>query len=296
MEKKIIVVIGATGAQGSGVVKALKESTDFVVRAVTRNPEKYDGLADEAVAADLTDASTLPKALENAYGVFGVTNFWEPNKVSEVEQGQNLINAAKEAGVKHFVWSTLPNVEEISDDTFDVPHFTGKAKLNAIVAEAGFETYTLVEPPFYYQNFVGMLAPQQLEDGTTGWALPIDPAAKVIHMGDISELGNLVASAFIKPEEANGKLLSFVGGIYSFNEVIDIYKSQGIEYSFQYVPADIFSGLFEGAAEIAQMLLYFEAHTYMGPDAVAHSNAADKITIKPFTSLDKWVKAQTIEA
>lgn len=127
MGKETIVVIGATGSQGKGVVDELVNRGAFQVRAVTRNPETYTGLAHEAVKADLNDTASLKSAFKNAYGVFVVTNFWEG--ADEIAQGKNAIEAAREADVQHFVWSTLPDVEAISLGEFNVPHFTGKAKV-----------------------------------------------------------------------------------------------------------------------------------------------------------------------
>ena len=115
MEKKIIAVVGATGLQGKGVVDALKKEGSFKVRAITRNPNKYQGKADEAIKGDLTDIGSLTNAFKGAHGVFVVTNFWEG--ADEFEQGKTAVQAARNANVTHFVWSTLPNVEEISKGT-----------------------------------------------------------------------------------------------------------------------------------------------------------------------------------
>ena len=173
-EKKLIAVIGATGQQGGGVVRALQASSQFKVRALTRNPAKHRELADEVVEADLNRPETLKAAFEGAHGVFLVTNFWEEG-TDEFKQATAAVRAAKDAGVKHFVWSTLPDVEAISGGKFHVPHFTGKAKIDRIVKEAGFAHHTFVIAPFYYQNLVGVLAPQKQADGSVGWALPLDP-------------------------------------------------------------------------------------------------------------------------
>jgi hypothetical protein len=121
--KKLIAVIGATGQQGGGVVRALQASGEFKVRALTRNPDKDRQLADEVVKADLDHQETLEAAFKGAYGVFLVTNFREKG-TDELKQATAAVRAAKDAGVKHFVWSTLPNVEAISGGKFDVPHFT----------------------------------------------------------------------------------------------------------------------------------------------------------------------------
>ena len=134
--KKLIAVVGATGHQGGAVVRALQANGQFKVRALTRNPDKHPQLADEVVLADLNRPETLKAAFAGAYGVFLVTNAWEPG-ADERKQALAAVRAAKDAGVQHFIWSTLPNVETISRGKFDVPHFTDKAKIDRIVREAG---------------------------------------------------------------------------------------------------------------------------------------------------------------
>ena len=145
-DRKPIAVIGATGQQGGGVVRALQASSQFKVRALSRNPDKHPELADEVVKADLNLPETLKAAFERARGVFLVTNFWEQG-TDELKEATAAVRAAKDAGVKHFVWSTLPDVEAISGGKFDVPHFTGKAKIDRIVREAGFVNHTFVIAP-----------------------------------------------------------------------------------------------------------------------------------------------------
>src|SRR5438876_1816742 len=159
-DKKLIAVIGATGQQGGGVGRALQARGQFKVRALTRNPDKHRELAEEVVEADVDKPETLKAAFEGAHGVFLVTNFLEA-ETDELKQATAAIRAAKDAGVKHFVWSTLPDVDAISGGKFNVPHFTGKARIDRIVREAGFVNHTFVIPPFYYQGLVGVLAPQK---------------------------------------------------------------------------------------------------------------------------------------
>src|SRR5258708_3787992 len=125
----LIAVIGATGQQGGAVVRALQASSQFKVRALSRTPDKHGKLAEEVVKADLDRPETLNAAFEGAHGVFLVTN--------ELKQATAAVRAAKGAGVKHFIWSTLPDVEAISGGKLDVPHFTVKAKIDRIVKEAG---------------------------------------------------------------------------------------------------------------------------------------------------------------
>src|SRR3984893_14097486 len=126
-DRKLIAVIGATGNQGGAVLRALQAGGQFKVRALSRNPGKHRDLAEEVVEADLNRPDTLQPAFAGAHGVFLVTSFWQEG-TDEFTQGTAAVRAAKAAGVEHFIWSTLPDVEAISGGQFDVPHFTGKAK------------------------------------------------------------------------------------------------------------------------------------------------------------------------
>ena len=289
MEKRTIAVIGATGFQGKGVVNNLDEQGSFNVRAITRNPDTYQGKANEIVKADLNDVASLKEAFKDAYGVFVVTNFMEHQ--DEASQLENAIQAAKSAGVQHFVWSTLPNVEQISNGEFDVPFFTGKAKADALVSEAGFKYHSFVQAPFYYQNFAGALAPMAKDDGTTGFTFPIDPAVKNIHLGDINDLGKVVTGAFLKPDTVGqGSYLSVSAQKSSFNEILKAFKDNGKDYSFTQVPPEVFSTFFEGASLYAAMFGYIEKHSFMGPDADAKITLAQKISTDSYTSFDTWIK------
>jgi uncharacterized protein YbjT (DUF2867 family) len=289
-DRKLIAVTGATGQQGGGVVRALQASGEFRVRALTRNPQKYHELADEVVKADLDRSETLEAAFKGAYGVFLVTNFREAGS-DEFKQATAAVRAAKDAGVKHFVWSTLPDVEAISGGKFDVPHFTGKARIDRIVKEAGFTHHTFVIAPGYYQNFVGALAPQKQADGSVGWALPLDPDVRCLHMGDIRELGNVVAGAFAHPDEAgNGEYLPLVGDFLSFNEIVETLNRQGHNHSYKQIPKAIFAAAFPGAAEIAEMFSYWETHTYLGSDSSDRITLANKIAGTQPTTFSTWAR------
>lgn len=290
----IIAVIGATGRQGGGVVRALQAQGKFRVRALTRNPGKHEDLAAQVVLADLERPETLADAFEGAHGVFVVTNFWEGGggKVDEVAQCRAAVEAARAAGVRHFVWSSLPDVDTISKGKFHVPHFTDKARANAVVRDAGFAAHTVVEAPFYFQNLTSVMAPQPQDDGTRAWALPIDPAIRCIHMGDIDELGKIVAGAFANPEKVgSGQVLSLCGTLASFDDVVACFREQGHKVVFNRIPSEVFAQAFPGADEMAQMLAYFEEYTYMGPDAESKVALANEIATGPITELATWVRA-----
>ena len=158
--------------------------------------------------------------------------------------------------------------------------------------EAGFARHTFVIAPFFYQNLVGALAPQKQEDGTLGWALPIDPTVRGIHMGDITELGNIVAGAFAHPGEAgNGEYLPLVGDFMSFNEIVDTLNRQGHKFSFKQVPKEVFATLFPGAAEIAATFGHFQANTYLGSDSHDQIALANKIAGRQPSKLSTWARA-----
>lgn len=289
--QKLIAVVGATGHQGGAVVRALQASGQFKVRALTRHPAKHPQLADEVVLADLDRPETLKAAFAGAHGVFLVTNFQEAG-TNEHKQALAAIHAAKDAGVQHFIWSTLPNVETISRGKLDVPHFTGKAKIDRIVSEAGFAHHTFVIAPFFYQNLTGVLAPQKQADGSMAWAMPLDPEKRVIHMGDITELGPIVAGAFAQPELAgHGEHLPLVGDFLSFNEVVATLNRQGHKFSFKQVPKEVFAGWFPGAREVAEMLAYFEAHTYLGADSHDAIALANRVAGRQPTKFAAWARA-----
>ncbi len=294
MTKQIIAVVGGTGAQGGGVVEALLERGRFAVRVLTRNTsgEQAKALSKrgvEVVQADLNSPETLKSAFKGAYGVFAVTNFWEKGGADEVAQGEAAVRAAQEAGVGHFVWSTLPSVETISGGKYDVPHFTDKARVDAIVKNAGFEHHTFVIASFFYQNLLGILAPQKQQDGSLGWTLPIDPSARSIHMGDIGELGKVVAGAFAHPDKAgDGQYLPLVGDFLSFNEVVETLNKQGHTFTFNQVPREVYANFFPGARELAEMFGYFQDHTYLGANSDDQIALAHEIAGRPATDFATW--------
>ena len=185
-EKKIIAVLGATGAQGGGLVRAILRDPQggFAARAITRNAdgEKARELAKlgaEVVAADIDNADSLKKAFDGAYGAYCVTFFWahfSPEK--EIAEVQTMATAAKSAGLKHVIWSTLEDTRKwvpLSDNRmptlhgkYKVPHFDGKGESCHFFTDLGVPT-TFLLTSFYWDNFVGFgMGPQRGPDGKLG--------------------------------------------------------------------------------------------------------------------------------
>src|SRR5262245_28394201 len=188
-DKKIIAVIGATGTQGGGLARAILADPNggFAVRAITRdvNKDKAKALAAagaEVVSADLDNVESLTKAFAGAYGVYGVTNFWEHfSAEKEKVQAKNIAEAAKAAGVKHVIWSTLEDTRKFMapadtrmpmlQEKYRVPHFDAKAEANAYFT--GLPATCLVTS-FYWDNlFMFGLAPKKGDDGQYSWTFPM---------------------------------------------------------------------------------------------------------------------------
>jgi uncharacterized protein YbjT (DUF2867 family) len=297
MREPIISVLGGTGAQGGGVVDALLAQRKFKVRVASRNPssEAAKALAArgvEVLKADLLEPSSLEAFYDGAHGAFVVTNFWDPGQGEREEEiGAGAVSAARSAGVKHLIWSTLPDAEKASGGRLKVKHFTMKAHVDEVVRSAGFERHTFVEAPFYFQNLQTALAPRPLPNGGRGWAVPMDPAARVIHAGDITELGRAVPAAFGAGDElANGSYLAVCGGAYSWDDFVATLNGLGHDVRVARVPPEVFDGFFPGAAELREMFQYFEAHTYFGPDAATHIAAANALVPGGFTAFPDWAR------
>ncbi|HWC65189.1 MAG TPA: NmrA family NAD(P)-binding protein, partial [Thermoanaerobaculia bacterium] len=187
--RKIIAVVGATGAQGGGLARAIAadRSGACAGRAITRNPdsEKAKALAAlglEVVAADLDDEKSLERAFAGAHGVYCVTNFWEhlsPEK--ELVQAGNMARAAKSAGASHVVWSTLEDTRRkipLDDPRlptlrgkYKVPHFDAKGEADAFFAGLP-ATYLL--PAWYFENLIYFgSGPRKTPDGGLVLAIPL---------------------------------------------------------------------------------------------------------------------------
>lgn len=298
MTKQVISVIGGTGLQGGGVIDALLAQGTFKVRVASRTPssEKAKALAArgvQVVKADLLEPASLDALFDGAHGAFVVTNFWDPAQGRrEEELGATAVNAARSAGVKHLIWSTLPDVEKLTGGRLKARHFSQKAHVDDVVRSAGFERHTFVQAPFYFQNFLTALAPQPLPDGGRGWAVPVDPAARVIHAGDVSELGRAVAAALGAGDKLpDGSYLAVCGGTYSWNDIVATLNVLGHNLRVVRVAPQVFDGFFPGAAELRETFQYFEGHTYFGPEHRARIAAANALVPGGFTGFDDWARA-----
>ncbi len=272
-EPKIIAVLGATGAQGGGLVRAIcaDKSGEFKARALTRDPnsEKARALAAlgaEVVKGDVDDVESMKAAFSGAYGVFGVTFFWEHfNPVLETSQAKAIADAAKFAGVKHVVWSTLEDTRKFMalDDTrmptlhgaYKVPHLDCKGEADPYFAEIGVPT-TNLQTSFYFENFIYFgMGPQKGQDGNLALMLPMgDKKLPGIAAEDI---GKCAFGVFKRPELI-GKTVGIAGdhptGVQYAAEFSKLF---GQEIPYFAVPFDVYRGLgFPGADDLGNMFQF----------------------------------------
>ena len=271
-EMKLIAVIGATGAQGGGLARAILAHPEagFKLRAITRNPdsEKARALANagaEVVAADLDDLASLERAFAGAHGAFCVTNYWEHFSVDkELQQAQNLANAAKAAGVEHVIWSTLEDTRKWvpleSDqmptlmEKYKVPHFDSKGQANAYFAEVP-TTFFLTS--FYWDNFIHFgLGPQPGPDGVLGITFPLgDTKMPCIAAEDI---GKCALGIFKGGSEYIGKTVGVSGEHISGAEMAaEFTKALGQEVRYNAVEPSVYRSFgFPGADDLGNMFQF----------------------------------------
>jgi uncharacterized protein YbjT (DUF2867 family) len=273
-DKQTIAVVGATGAQGGGIARAILADADsaFTVRALTRNPDSDKAtelarLGAQVVQADLDDEASVVKALDGAYGAYLVTDFWshgDPDR--EYAQAGNLARAAKAAGVEHAIWSTLEDTRHsvpLHDDRmptllekYKVPHFDVKGDANALFTEAGVPT-TFLQTTFYWEGFTSFFPPKRQEDGSLVLALPL--ADRKLAGIAADDIGRTAYGIFKRGKALVGETVSIAGEhltgeqyAAAFTEVL------GEPVHYFAVPFDGFRAAgFPGAEEIGNMFQYY---------------------------------------
>jgi len=287
MSRKTIAVIGATGAQGGGLVRALlaDPEKEFAVRAITRNPGSSNAraLADagaEVVQADLDDVASLTAAFDGCHGAFCVTNFWEHySPAKEQQQAKNLAEAAKAAGVQHAIWSTLEDVRQwvpLEDDRmptlmdeYKVPHFDGKGASNRFFTEAGVPT-TFLLTSFYWDNLIHFgMEPQRGEDGTLTLALPMGNAKLSAIAAE--DIGKCAFGVFKAGATFIGRTVGIAGEHLTGGEMAEaLSRTLGETVNYFPVPFDTFRSLgFPGAEDLGNMFQFY--HDFNDDFAAARS-------------------------
>jgi uncharacterized protein YbjT (DUF2867 family) len=273
-KQKIIAVVGATGAQGGGLARAILSDVNkgFTARALTRNPNSDNAkelakLGAEVVAADLDQIESLKRAFAGAYGAFCVTNFWEhfsPEK--ELAQATNMARAAKEAGLEHVIWSTFEDTRErvpLSDDRmptlmgkYKVPHFDAKGEANHVFTEMGVPT-TFLLTSFYWENFIHFgMGPKRSPDGTLAITLPM--GEKKLPAIAAEDIGKCAYGIFQRGRELFGKSIGVAGNHLTGTEMAAaLTKALGEEVRYNDVSPEVYRSLgFPGAEDLGNMFQF----------------------------------------
>lgn len=275
MQKKVIVVFGATGAQGGGLVRAILNdpNSEFAVRAVTRNADsdKAKQLAKmgaEVVTGNIDDVDSIKRALNGAYGAFFVTFFWDHfSAEKEIAEAKNLATAAKDAGLKHIIWSTLEDVRKyvpLNDDRmptlqgkYKVPHFDGKGESDHFFTDLGLPT-TFLLASFYWDNLIYFGAgPKRGEDGKLAITFPMgDKKMAGISSDDI---GKCAYGIFKKGPSLAGKRIGIAGEHLTCGDMAKaLSKALGEEVAYNKVtPAQYRSFGFPGADDLGNMFQFY---------------------------------------
>jgi uncharacterized protein YbjT (DUF2867 family) len=273
-DKKIIAVAGATGSQGGGLVHAIlsDRSGEFAARALTRdvNSDKAKELAKlgaEVVQADVDDVESLKKAFQGAYGAFCVTFFWAHfSPEQERKQALNMAQAAKLAGIKHAIWSTLEDTRKwvpLTDNRmptlmgkYKVPHFDSKGEANQLFSELGVPT-TFLLTSFYWDNliFFGM-NPKKGPDGKLAYTMPMgDKKLPGIAAEDI---GKCALGIFKKGADLIGKTIGIAGEHLTGTQMAaSLSKALGQEVRYNEISPEVYRGFgFPGAEDLGNMFQF----------------------------------------
>ena len=309
--KKIIAVVGATGAQGGGLVRSSLADPEgaFAVRAITRDPgaAKARALAEagaEVVAADQDDPPSMRRAFDGAYGAYCVTSFWDhmsPDR--EREQARTQAEAARDARLQHVIWSTLEDTRQwvpLSDPRmptlqgrYKVPHFDVKGEADDFFRAAGVPT-TYLLTSFYWDNYIKFgMAPKPGPDGNLVLSLPLgDRPFPSIAAEDI---GRCAHAIFRRGVEFTNRRVGIAGAHMTGDQMAaGLARALGRDVSYQAVPFDVFRGLgFPGADDLGNM---FQFNYEFADEFCGARNVAFTRSLHPqLQTHDQWLAAHARE-
>jgi uncharacterized protein YbjT (DUF2867 family) len=271
---KTILVTGATGHQGGAVIRHLRER-GFAVRALTRNPDKPEarelGPGTEIVRGDLSDASSITRALEDVAGVYSVQDSTQGFD-TEVRQGTNVADAVNRSAVGHLVYSSVAS----ADRNTQIPHFDSKAKIEDHIRNTGVR-YTIFRPVFFMENLLQMK--DMIEHGT--FAMPLSPDTR-LQMIAVDDIGAFATMAFEHPGKWAGKVMELAGDELSMTEIADhLSRITGQTVKYSQVDWKDFEG--RAGKEIATMFRWFESDGYHIDIASVRGERAQLL------SFDRWL-------
>ncbi len=273
-DKRVIAVVGATGSQGGGLVRAIVNDpgSGFTARAITRNADSdaakaLKDLGAEVVAADVDDRESMRRAFQGAYGAFCVTFFWAHFSVEkEQAEAKMMAELAKETGLKHVIWSTLEDTRKwvpLSDNRmptlqgkYKVPHFDGKGEADDYFRQQGAPT-TFLLTSFYWDNFINFgMGPQRGADGKLAITFPM--ADKKLPSIAAEDIGKCAYGIFKRGNEFIGKTVGIAGEHVSGTEMAaEFSRLLGQEVKYNSISPDVYRGLgFPGADDLGNMFQF----------------------------------------
>jgi uncharacterized protein YbjT (DUF2867 family) len=253
-DKRTILITGVTGKQGGAVAHAL-QGIGFNLRGLTRKPdsERATALARQGVdivQGDLDDEATLRRALASVWGVFAVQNAGEAGAEREETQGKRLAKLAREAGVEHYVYTSVGS----ADKQTGVPHFDSKWRIEETVRNLSFPSHVILRPVFFMEN---LIAPFSLQGSTLAWALRPETKLQMIAVHDIGWFG---ARAFTDAAALNRREIDLAGDARTMTEAAEILtKALGRPIAFAQTPIEQVE---QYSKEMALMLQWFERVGY----------------------------------
>jgi uncharacterized protein YbjT (DUF2867 family) len=305
--KKVIAVVGATGAQGGGLVRAILNDRggEFAARALTRDvnsarAQQLAGAGAEVVAGNVDEVESLRRAFEGAHGAFCVTFFWDHfSPERELAEARNMAAAAKSAGLAHVIWSTLEDTRRwmrLDDarmptlkDKYKVPHFDAKGEANQVFLDMGLPV-TLLHTSFYWDNFIYFGAgPKPGPDGVLALTMPMgDKRLPGIAAEDI---GKCALGIFKAGHEYIGKSIGIAGEhLTGAQMAAAMSRALGREVRYQDVPPEVYRSFpFPGADDMGNMFQFkrdFEAD-YVGARSLDLSRRLNP----ELQTFDRWLAA-----
>ena len=287
MDSKIIAVTGATGQQGGAIARKLL-AEGWQVRALTRDIDKpaaqeLKSLGAEIVAGDMDNRAELDAAFKGVHGVFSVQNFWLPavGFDGEVQQGKNVADAAKAAGVQHLVFSSVGSAHR----GMGQKHFESKWIIEQYIATLDIP-YTILRPVAFMDNYNWSRA--YILNGTfTGMGLRSEKGVQSIAVADIAVF---VALALADPKAYLGKTIELAGDELTESQIADTF-TKVIGRPVQLVPPTPGAGR-RSEEEMVAMFNFFNGEGYDADIAALRKLHPGLLSLEGYLRKNGWENQQ----